>query len=173
MQARALVPADLKRYLDLRIKASIEEPASMTFDVEHELSQAKGGRLTHLLHEGQPRVHWGVEHHHALVGVLAASRRFNVILRSHIWLWGIHVLPRYRGTTVSRELMEAAIHWSEGEPWQDRLLSGVPAHSLNARRLLDRWGFQPIDDKERQQRIPGVPSGYLVVERPRARRAER
>lgn len=173
MQARVLVPADSKRYLDLRTKASIEEPDAMTFDVEQELGQAKKGRPLPLLQEGQPRVHWGVEHREGLVGVLAASRRFNVVLRSHIWLWGIHVLPRYRGTTVSRELMEAAIQWSDGEPWQDRLMSGFPAHSVRARRLLERWGFQPIDDKEREQRIPGVPLGYVVMERPRASRTER
>ncbi|MEL1263033.1 GNAT family N-acetyltransferase [Pseudoxanthomonas putridarboris] len=80
----------------------------------------------------------------------------------------MYVRPRYRGTSVSRNLMEAALQWAAAEPWQDRLLSSFPLHNVKAERFLDRWEFQPLSERERIQRIPGVLPGYVVVERVRS-----
>ena len=168
MLARILGPQDAKRYLDLRIKAAKEEPDALTFDVERELAQAAHAGSASMFLQEQSRIHWGVEHHGSLVGVMAASRRFNVILSSHLWLWGLYVRPRFRGTSVSRYLMEAALHWAVTEPWQDRLLSSFPVQNARAKRFLDLWGFQLLIEGERMQRIPGVLPGYVVMERVRS-----
>lgn len=165
MLARVLGPQDAKRYIDLRVRASREEPAALTFEVERELAQVADTGPASIFSEDQPRIHWGVEHHRALVGVLAASRRFNVIMQSHVWLWGLYVRPRYRGTGASRALMDTVIRWSESESWQDRLLSSYPADNARAKRLLERWKFLPLPESESRHRVPGVLPGYEIVER--------
>ena len=167
MLARVLGPNDSKRYLDLRMKAAREEPESMTFDVERELAQVVGSGSVSVFMQEQPRIHWGVEHHGSLVGVFAASRRFNAVFHSHLWLWGMFVRPRYRGTGVSRVLMEAALKWSDGESKCDRLLTSFPEKNIRAERLMSRWDFRPVSEEESGRRIPGVLPGYLVVERAR------
>src|SRR3546814_11181561 len=65
-------------------------------------------------HEGTSL--WGAFDGQVLAGVLCLSWRIGIESPDEALLWGIHVLPRYRGTAVSRLLMEAAVAWCEVNP---------------------------------------------------------
>ncbi|WP_425605366.1 GNAT family N-acetyltransferase [Pseudoxanthomonas putridarboris] len=164
MIARVLTPADARLYINLRRRQAKEEPDSVTIDVKSELEGLSNENPSAAIFPADPaRIYWGVEHHAAIVGLLAITRRFDATLHSYLWLWGMYVRPRYRGTGVSRALMEAALLWSDGEPKQSRLFSSFPAQNRRAYQLLQRWGFSPVSQS--RPSVSRVPSDYTVVER--------
>src|SRR3546814_12183024 len=59
---------------------------------------------------------WGVFDDEVLAGVLCLSRRLGHEPSAAASLWGAYVLPRYRGTFVSRALMGAVMGWCDREP---------------------------------------------------------
>jgi len=81
---------------------------------------------------------------HTLTGVLCLSRRLAFELPDAALLWGVQVLPRYRGTIVSRLLMESALQWSEQELRIHWVTSNVARNNIPARQYLERFGFERL-----------------------------
>ena len=107
---------------------------------------------------------WGVEHAGRLLGVIGGVSRREASGRPHLWLRDLYVRPRYRGTGVSRLLMDAALRWCEAQPSGQRLLGVRPTACRRARHFAARWGFRPL---WRIASACAEGSGYLVMERER------
>jgi GNAT superfamily N-acetyltransferase len=110
---------------------------------------------------------WGVHDGHLLAGMLAVSRRFNVHVGNHLWLWGLYVRPRYRGTPASRLLMDAMLAWCKVQSEDECLLASCQASSQRAMLFLSRWGFHVVPVTSDLRGIMGVDAGSVLVERER------
>lgn len=104
--------------------------------------------------------HWDTAHPHTHIVVRGKNDRGRdlVIARDYMGY----------GMRARASELATALRWSDEEPWQDRLLASYPAHNTQAQRLLERWEFQPISERERCQRIPGVLPVNVIVERARS-----
>lgn len=168
MEARILQERDTKRYIELRAQAVSECPGHTTGDFKEELfllaDHATEGMSRHAR---QGTVVWGAHDGHLLAGTLAVSRRFNVHVGNHLWLWGLYVRPRYRGTPASRLLMDAMLVWCRNVPADERLLGSCRGSDRPARLFLARWGFQVIPAAAYPMAIQGFEKGDVLVERER------
>src|SRR3546814_1660299 len=90
------------------------------------------GRIDHYDVEGT-RV-WGVFHADILAGAIALSRHFHLQHLDTVFLWGLFVYHRYRGTATSRLLMEAAMDWYEHEPGIESVVTRFDGSNLHARQ---------------------------------------
>jgi len=153
MEARILQGRDDKRYMALRTQAANERSAQSTLDLERELFLFADHSTAVIAQHGlQGTVVWGAYDGRALVGTLALSRQLGIADACYLWLWGLYVRPRYRGTPASRLLMEAMLAWCEGEPMDRRLLSSFEPSNHRGRLFLGRWGFERAD---------AIPDPYL------------
>lgn len=109
MEARTLTELDGRAYRSLRMEASKEEwwvgtpvlqrDLEALYDVERNVigdHERLGTRM------------WGAFDDLALAGVVALSPERVGPVR-FLWLWGLYVRPRYRGTSASQVLLEAAL----------------------------------------------------------------
>src|SRR3546814_17991166 len=114
-------------------------------------------------HEGTSL--WGAFDGQVLAGVLCLSWRIGIESPDEALLWGLHVLPRYRGTAVSRLLMEAAVEWCGVNP-----LHCMPVHveraNVHACQYLGRFGFDGVaaDDEGSADGRSAVRQGRRNVE---------
>jgi GNAT superfamily N-acetyltransferase len=102
-----------------------------------------------------------------LVGVVAVSHRRSLWVTDHLWLWGLYVRPRYRGTPVSRRLMEAALAWCERQPHEARLFAAFGLDNAKAWRCFSRWSFWPPAEPAAGLGELEMRPGDLLVERER------
>ncbi|AKC86110.1 GNAT family N-acetyltransferase [Pseudoxanthomonas suwonensis] len=141
LQVRRIGPGDLASYRTLRRDSLAGARHLAEPEVLREIGTAPDGLpgLFEQYEDVDTRL-WGVFDRSRLVGVLGLSRGLET---AH--LWGAYVLPRYRGTPVSRLLMETAIACSAIEWKVDRLSARFASSNLQARRFLERFGFDRID----------------------------
>lgn len=142
LQVRRLSEADAPAYYRLRLK-SLEGPWHLAEpEILGELSNGASGLVERLIrYESNGMRVWGVFDQTTLAGVAAVTL---VPLLGDVSanLWGVFVLRRYRGTAVSRLLMEAVFACCEQE-WNARMVictfAGGNAH---AEQFLRRFGFE-------------------------------
>lgn len=168
MEVRILKGQDTRRYIELRTLAASECPWSATGNPKEEMfllaDRATAGTPPH---PRQDTIVWGVNDGYLLAGTLAVSRQFNLHADNHLWLWGLYVRPRYRGTPASRLLMDAMLAWCRKIPTDERLLGSCHGSNQRARLFLTRWGFQVVALSEYPMAIQGVEAGGVLVERER------
>lgn len=148
MEARLLLPEDGRAYAALRVyeaEAPLSGPASSVLALElARLARGPGDVIRNYL--DSDTLLWGAFDRHALVGTLAVSRRFTVVVADHLWLWGLFVRPHYRGTPASRVLITAAVEARERRPPEWRLFGAFDVRNLRASRFCERHGFAPVAD---------------------------
>lgn len=90
-----------------------EYPEFAGFNAERELAAGRSG-ISDLLarYSSDGTVILGAFEDRKLVGVVALSRRVSPKYRHKVFLWGMYVLPEFRGGDVAHSLMKAAIEWS-------------------------------------------------------------
>lgn len=168
MEVRILKEQDTRRYIELRTQAASECPWSTAWNLEEEMfllaDRATAGMPPH---PRQDTVVWGVHDGHLLAGVLAVSRQFNLHVGNHLWLWGLYIRPRYRGTPASRLLMDAMLAWCRKVPADERLLGSCRGSNQRARLFLSRWGFEVVALPEYPMAFQGVGTEDVLVERER------
>src|SRR3546814_20804686 len=84
-------------------------------------------------------------HADILAGAIALSRHFHLQHLDTVFLWGLFVYHRYRGTATSRLLMEAAMDWYEHEPGIESVVTRFDGSNLHARQSFDRFGFAEFE----------------------------
>lgn len=168
MEARRLSDDDARAYLSLRVQAVKEDRPVLTPELQHELATFAGNPSRAIAaHSNEGTCLWGVYDRQALAGVVAVSHRFTVQALSHLWLWGLYVRSAYRGTPVSRVLMQATLEWCEGEPPGHRLFAAYDEGNYRARQFFERWDFHAPGDGLRSLGPTAPLAGQVLVERGR------
>lgn len=165
MEARQILRMDERRYRILREQAACEGPLIQADELQRELElfdqiqhsvikvyELKGTRV------------WGVFDDIALAGAVALSP---IPLQSktiQLWLWGMYVYPRYRGTSASRLLMEAVLAWSEKHYSGSSIMGSFHRNNRHAWQMVVRFGFAVTDSHDELTRSGLVPPEHMVVE---------
>lgn len=144
LNVRRITPADASAYYALRVRSRKGLAGPPEPKILDELDAGSAGMadlLERYEHEGTSL--WGAFDRQVLAGVLCLSWRIGIESPDEALLWGIHVLPRYRGTAVSRLLMEAAVAWCEANPlhW---MTVHVERDNVHACQYLGRFGFERV-----------------------------
>lgn len=148
LQVRRLSEADASAYYALRLGSleGLRHPAEP--EVLGELANGASGLVECLVrYEAHGTRVWGVFDRATLAGVAAAT--LNPLLgHESANLWGVFVVRRYRGTAVSRLLMDAVLACCEHE-WNVRAIcSTFASGNTHALQFLWRFGFELLDPDE-------------------------
>lgn len=142
LQVRCLLKADAPAYYALRLGSleGLRHPVEP--EVLGELGNGIGGLAERLVrYEADGTRVWGVFDRATLAGVAAATLT-PLLGDESADLWGVFVVHRYRGTAVSRFLMDAVFACCEHE-WKVRAISSTFASgNAQALQFLRRFGFE-------------------------------
>lgn len=84
---------------------------------------------------------WGAFVGDALAGVAGLEINHREKTRHRATVFGVFVLPEFRGRGLARNLMEAVLSGARAVPGLERLDLTVTAHNLAARKLYEQCGF--------------------------------
>ena len=165
MEVRRLLRMDESRYQRLRLEAAQEDSWIPTREVVRELELFRRD-VPHILHahdRGGTQV-WGVFDDMTLAGVIAVSPVSLAGNRPQLWLWGLYVRPRFRGTPASRALLGTAQAWGERQQPDGALLGAYHRHNRHAARFVDRYGFQLSGHQTEAEAAGLITPEEIVVE---------
>nr|WP_255681874.1 GNAT family N-acetyltransferase [Luteimonas sp. BDR2-5] len=109
---------------------------------------------------------WGAFDGNVLVGAAALSREYHVSYGGIGVLWGVYVLPRYRGTPASRLLMDAVVGLCAMDSTTSQILAACAVGNDAGRRFLQRFGFEPMTLLIRGGSIHGQGGTFDFLRRP-------
>ncbi len=142
MDIRKITTKDSDQYFQLRMRSEKEYPEFVGFNAEREIeSGAKG--IEELLQQYSIEGTYilGAFDGPILVGVLVASRRLSQKYRHKAFLWGMYVLPEYRGDGAAQLLMEAIIHWANTHKEIIALSLQVTLSNYRGQAFYKKYGF--------------------------------
>ena len=147
MQVRLLTGEDGGRYWALR-QVSTETPS---FGIEPRVQrevEARPDETARVLvgYAAEDTRVWGVFDRDALVAVGALTCERPASCCSMGVLWGVFVLPRYRGTPASRLLMDAIVEDCRVDGDVLMLFTRCAHRNVAGRRFLQRFGFEMVVD---------------------------
>ena len=138
-----LTAKDAAAYIDLRRRASQTDPLAFTPPIIHDPGLARD-RVEDALGQDRPGTAACILGVFAgrLVGVLGLARELGA--RDRAQLWGLYVVPEYRGVGVGLSLLSTACDLARGMDGVERLHLRVAAGSRDALRLFERFGFERL-----------------------------
>lgn len=136
---RLLDEHDADAYFELRRQALVEAPLSFASSLTDDIASSRQA-VCDLLRQVPESVIIGAFFEN-LVGVVGLYRDRHLKSSHKAHLWGMYVIPNYRGQGVATELLDAALRHASllaGVSWVHlSVTSAVPA----ARRIYERAGF--------------------------------
>jgi GNAT superfamily N-acetyltransferase len=82
----------------------------------------------------------------------------------YLWLWGMYVQPRYRGTPASGLLMESVLQWGERHYPGSTVRGSFHRNNRRAWQMVNRFGFVAVADGQEFIRLGLAPEDHVVVE---------
>ena len=165
MEARQLLKMDESRYRRLRLEAANETTWQRTSELNQELTLIDCGPASVLAkHDSDGTRVWGAFHDMYLAGVVALSDIEIQPYESHLWLWGLYVLPRFRGTPASRCLMATAQEWAERARPGAMLMGAYHRDNRFAWQVVERFGFQASPRKAEAEQAGLLGEDEVLVE---------
>ena len=165
---RALEKGDAADYQALRLRSLREEPNAFEASAEEEAKltvEQVPGHFGFGADATDSFVLGGFVNG-VLVGIAGCSRDDPPRRRHRALLWGMYVLPDFRGRGIGRALVEETI--GRVRAWRDveLLRLGVIESNGNARALYESCGFESV---WREPQAYKLGDGYLAVELMRLR----
>ncbi|MFL0801520.1 MAG: GNAT family N-acetyltransferase [Agarilytica sp.] len=142
MEIREIAGIDAQEYYALRVLSEKEYPEFVGFNAERELSTGTEGIhdiLSNYPAEGT--VVFGAFVHDQLTGVLALSRHLSPKYQHKAFLWGMYILPEFRGSGTAQALMRAAITWGTQHPEVIAISLQVTESNIRGQKFYTRFGF--------------------------------
>lgn len=165
MEARPLLRMDESRYHRLRLDAAQDDHPALTGELQRELALIHAGQISVLAsHATRGTRIWGVFDDFHLAGAIALSPLYADTDHLPLWLWGLYVQPRFRGTPASRLLMRAVQAWAEAHHPGGPILAAYHRQNRRASQLLERFGFIDSELHATLQRAGLAGSEDQVVE---------
>ncbi len=146
LRVRRISPDDATSYYTLRSRSLEQLTCAGEPEVLRELGTGHG-KIANVLrdYDIEGTQVWGVFNTQTLIGAIGLSRRFPLQKLEIAHVWGVFVMPRYRGTAVSRLLMEAVVDWCEHDPVVQWIATRFSRSSVHARQYFERFGFEVSD----------------------------
>lgn len=165
MEVRLLSRLDERSYRNLREQAAREGPLIQTGELQRERE------LFAQVHDSVMKVYelrgtrvWGAFDDMTLTGAVALSPVLLPARTRQLWLWGMYVYPRYRGTPASRLLMETVLAWRERHYAGSSVMGSFHRNNRHAWQMVMRFGFIASHGHEELNKAGLVPPEHVVVE---------
>jgi GNAT superfamily N-acetyltransferase len=81
-----------------------------------------------------------------------------------LWLWGLYVTPRFRGTPASRCLMSVVQDWGEKHFPGGVIVGAYHRDNRHAWQLVERFGFRPSPRQAEAERAGLITPEEVLVE---------
>lgn len=141
---REIKPSDFEAYYQLRVLSEKEYPEFVGFNAERELNAGREG--IEVIIEQYPSegtyVLGAFDADNALVGLLVASRRLSDKYRHKAFLWGMYILPKFRGEGVANLLMDSIINWAKDHSEIQALTLQVTLSNHRGQAFYKKYNFQ-------------------------------
>ena len=144
---RDLSPDDAEEFFQLRLKGLKEEPDAFTSSYE-ESSAEPISAVASRLESNQDSFVIGVFDDKKLIGVTGFYRYKEGLKVAHKGvLWGVYLMPEYRGKGIAKKLMLAVIEKASKLPGIELIHLGVnpanpPVVKLYSSVGFEKWGFE-------------------------------
>lgn len=138
---REASPADALPFRDLRLYALQESPIAFSADYQRNLNhppQYWEDLLT--MHPDESTI-FLAEHESRLIGMTGVARGGSPKTRHSATIWGVYVMPEWRGLRLAQELILACFTWARVRRIVAARL-GVTATNTSAIRCYERCGFR-------------------------------
>jgi RimJ/RimL family protein N-acetyltransferase len=147
---RQVSPADSSTYFSLRLQSEQEYPQFVGFNAERELAAEQSGIVAMLAsYPLEGTIVWGALEGNRLVGVLVLSRRQSRKYAHKALLWGMYVVPEFRGGGAAPALMNTAITWATEHPEIVAITLQVALSNIRALQFYKRFGFTVFGTEQR------------------------
>jgi RimJ/RimL family protein N-acetyltransferase len=147
---REVAPADSSTYFSLRVQSEQEYPQFVGFNAERELAAEQSGIVALLSsYPSEGTIVWGAFEGIRVVGVLALSRRLSRKYAHKALLWGMYVIPEFRGGGAAHALMNASITWATEHSEIVAITLQVALSNIRALQFYKRLGFTVFGTEQR------------------------
>ncbi len=165
MDIRKITRTDADNYFSLRVLSEEEYPEFVGFNAERELSAGTEG-ITNILDQypTEGTIIFGAFDGHQLTGVLALSRRLSPKYRHKAFLWGMYVLPEFRGSGTAQKLMQAAIDWGKQHSEVLAISLQVTLSNTRGQQFYKKLGFTIFGTEENALFAAGQYHGVHYME---------
>lgn len=144
---RELSAADAEEFFQLRLKGLKEEPDAFTSSYD-ESSAEPISKVAAKLESDKNQFVIGVFDNNKLIGVTGFYRYWEGIKVAHKGvLWGVYLMPEYRGKGIAKKLLLAVIEKASALPGIELIHLGVnpanpPVVKLYESVGFTKWGFE-------------------------------
>jgi RimJ/RimL family protein N-acetyltransferase len=136
---REASPSDAERFRDLRLFALQESPTA--FGADHQANAARPPEYwREWLKKEETSAIFFAEHDHDLIGMMGIEQGYSPKTRHSSEIWGVFVLPDWRGLHIAEALINASVDWARSKNIVIVKL-GVLKASESAIRCYQRCGF--------------------------------
>jgi ribosomal protein S18 acetylase RimI-like enzyme len=161
MHLRQLLPTDATAFKALRIFAMQESPKSFGSSVIEE--QERSLTSIETMFSSPDHVRVGIFDDTQLVAIAGLARQTRVKTQHKADIFGVYVLPEYRGRGWSRQMMQAIIEYARQMPGLEVLLLTVTEGNSTALRLYSSLGFLTYGTEPDALRVDGKSVGETFM----------
>ena len=133
-------PADAANFRELRLGALLDSPTSFSMDYERASQQSiKYWEDTLAMNDHESAIFFA-EHESHLIGMTGIARGRSPKTRHGADIWGVYVMPQWRGLRVADEMIGSCKDWAQAHGIVILRLA-VIATKTSAIRCYERCGF--------------------------------
>lgn len=134
-------PIDAPRYRELRLQALQDSPIAFTADFQKNLNQPPKYWEDLLTMQPDESTIFLGEFEAGLIAMTGIARGNSPKTRHSAWIWGVYVIPEWRGLRIADEIIHMCLDWAKPKNIVLAKL-GVTATNQSAIRCYERCGFR-------------------------------
>ncbi len=138
---REAKPTDAFQFRELRLAALQNSPIAFTADYQKNLNHPPKYWEDLLTMQPDESAIFLAAHEEALIGMTGVARAGSPKTRHSAWVWGVYVMPEWRGLHIAEELILSCFAWAKARKIVIAKL-GVAAVNQPAIRCYERCGFK-------------------------------
>lgn len=167
LQVRRVREVDAQAYYALRRRSFEESAYPLEPQLRRELKTGTEGIVAQLAAQvAEGTCMWAALSGETMIGTAALSREYHASYGGIGVLWGVYVLPRYRGTPASRLLMDAVVGFCGLDSTIGQILAPCAMGNQAGLRFLQRFGFEPMTLLSRGGSVHGHGGTFGYLRRP-------
>ena len=149
---RSVTPDDVMQFSGVRLRSICEEPLAFGMSEEEEKAQALEA-VAERLRAREDSFVLGAFDSDTLVGTTGLRRMDSQKFRHRAMLWGVYVVPEYRGRGIARLLVGEALNRASGMDGLEIVALKVNAGNESACRLYRSLGFASYGVERRAMKV--------------------
>jgi ribosomal protein S18 acetylase RimI-like enzyme len=155
-------PADAAAFRDVRLYALQESPTAFSADYQKNLHHPKGYWEDLLTMHPDESTMFLAQLADRLLGMSGIGRGSSPKTRHSATIWGVYVMPEWRGLHIAEELIRSCLTWARARKIVAARL-GVSATNTSAIRCYERCGFKITGTEPRALHYDGQYHDFYLM----------